>query len=153
MNGATFESPDVPTLLQIISGFPVLLPTGSTYRLPRNKVIELTIPTGAQGGEVSWQSSNKFFEADSSISFLASRPFTRRTFFCQISLFIQSSLSDRQIQHSFSVVRSGGSDSYNYVNPVRRDVVSMGPQDSNSNVTIRFTTDNPGPWIFHWYVV
>lgn len=36
----------------------------------------------------------------------------------------------------------------NYVNPVRRDVVNMG--DIGSNVTIRFVTDNPGPWFFHW---
>ncbi|ETW83507.1 laccase [Heterobasidion irregulare TC 32-1] len=112
VNGVTFESPDIPTLLQIISGLPVLLPIGSTYRVPRNKVIELTIPTGAQGGEHPVHLHG----------------------------------------HSFSVVRSGGSDSYNYVNPVRRDVVSMGPQDSNSNVTIRFTTDNPGPWIFHCHI-
>jgi iron transport multicopper oxidase len=70
----------------------------------------------------------------------------------------------------FDVVRSAGSSDYNYVNPVRliifaafgrvayliavlslkvrRDVVNLG--DSGDNVTIRFTTDNPGPWILHW---
>ena len=53
-------------------------------------------------------------------------------------------------QHPFSVVRSAGADaSYNYVNPVRRDVVSLGA--AGSNVTIRFTTNNAGPWIMHWY--
>ncbi|OBZ71971.1 Laccase-4 [Grifola frondosa] len=52
--------------------------------------------------------------------------------------------------HTFSVVRSAGSDTYNYVNPVQRDVVSTGtPGD---NVTIRFTTDNPGPWFLHCHI-
>ncbi|KAG2067328.1 laccase T2 copper depleted [Suillus decipiens] len=49
--------------------------------------------------------------------------------------------------HSFSVVRSAGSGSYNFANPVRRDTTSNGA--SGDNVTIRFTTDNPGPWFFH----
>ncbi|KAH6897940.1 laccase 10 [Coprinopsis sp. MPI-PUGE-AT-0042] len=49
--------------------------------------------------------------------------------------------------HAFSVVRSAGSSTYNYENPVKRDVVSTG--GPNDNVTIRFTTDNPGPWFFH----
>jgi iron transport multicopper oxidase len=49
-----------------------------------------------------------------------------------------------QIQHAFDVVRSAGSSSYNFVNPVRRDVVSLG--GGSDNVTIRFTTDNAGPW-------
>ncbi|KXN82661.1 Laccase-2 [Leucoagaricus sp. SymC.cos] len=49
--------------------------------------------------------------------------------------------------HAFEVVRSAGSSIYNYVNPPRRDVVSLGtPGD---NVTTRFRTDNPGPWIMH----
>ncbi|TBU24146.1 laccase B [Dichomitus squalens] len=52
--------------------------------------------------------------------------------------------------HSFSVIRSAGSDTYNYANPVRRDVVSTGgPGD---NVTIRFETDNPGPWFLHCHI-
>ncbi|KAL0567327.1 laccase, multicopper oxidase, benzenediol:oxygen oxidorectuctase, partial [Marasmius crinis-equi] len=33
---------------------------------------------------------------------------------------------------------------------VRRDVVNIG--DASDNVTIRFTTDNPGPWIFHCHI-
>jgi len=36
--------------------------------------------------------------------------------------------------------------------PVRRDVVSTGTSTSD-NTTIRFQTDNSGPWIMHWYVV
>ena len=51
-------------------------------------------------------------------------------------------------QHAFSVVRSAGSSTYNFENPVRRDVVSMG--NDGDEVTIRFFTDNPGPWFFHW---
>ncbi|KAK0492822.1 laccase lcc5 [Armillaria luteobubalina] len=52
--------------------------------------------------------------------------------------------------HNFDVVRVAGSDTYNYVNPVRRDVVSLGV--AGDNVTIRWTTDNPGPWIFHCHI-
>lgn len=49
--------------------------------------------------------------------------------------------------HNFHVVRSAGSASYNFNNPVVRDVVSMGA--AGDVVTIRFFTDNPGPWFFH----
>ncbi|RDB27655.1 Laccase-1 [Hypsizygus marmoreus] len=52
--------------------------------------------------------------------------------------------------HTFDVVRSAGSSVYNYDNPVRRDVVSVG--EAGDNVTIRFTTDNPGPWILHCHI-
>jgi len=52
--------------------------------------------------------------------------------------------------HSFSVVRSAGSDDYNYRDPVRRDTVNLG--DRGDNVTIRFRTDNPGPWILHCHI-
>jgi iron transport multicopper oxidase len=54
------------------------------------------------------------------------------------------------VQHTFSVVRSAGSTKYNYDNPVRRDTVSTG--NEKDNVTIRFVTDNTGPWFLHWYV-
>ncbi|KAI0352456.1 laccase [Trametes cingulata] len=52
--------------------------------------------------------------------------------------------------HTFSVVRSAGSSEYNYINPVRRDVVNTGT--AGDNVTIRFTTDNPGPWFLHCHI-
>ncbi|KAG6819300.1 hypothetical protein H0H93_013218 [Arthromyces matolae] len=52
--------------------------------------------------------------------------------------------------HTFDVVRSAGSSVYNYVNPVRRDVVSTGV--AGDNVTIRFTTNNPGPWFLHCHI-
>ncbi|KAG7094722.1 hypothetical protein E1B28_005542 [Marasmius oreades] len=52
--------------------------------------------------------------------------------------------------HTFSVIRSAGSQEYNYVNPVRRDVVSTG--GSTDNVTIRFRTDNAGPWFLHCHI-
>ncbi|EPQ57227.1 laccase [Gloeophyllum trabeum ATCC 11539] len=56
--------------------------------------------------------------------------------------------------HTFSVVRSAGSDKYNYDSPVRRDVVSVGGADANNsdNVTIRFVTDNSGPWFLHCHI-
>ncbi|KAI9450838.1 laccase [Lactarius psammicola] len=52
--------------------------------------------------------------------------------------------------HAFSVVRSAGNSSYNFVDPVVRDVVSIGA--AGDNVTIRFFTDNPGPWFFHCHI-
>lgn len=52
--------------------------------------------------------------------------------------------------HTFSVVRSAGSDAYNYASPPRRDVVSTGTV--GDNVTIRFRTDNPGPWFLHCHI-
>ncbi|KIK56882.1 hypothetical protein GYMLUDRAFT_46777 [Collybiopsis luxurians FD-317 M1] len=52
--------------------------------------------------------------------------------------------------HTFDVIRSAGSQTYNYANPPRRDVVSTGA--ATDNVTIRFTTDNPGPWFLHCHI-
>ncbi|TBU26807.1 laccase 2 [Dichomitus squalens] len=52
--------------------------------------------------------------------------------------------------HKFWVVRSAGSSTYNYDNPVQRDVVSTGA--NGDNVTIRFNTDNPGPWFLHCHI-
>lgn len=52
--------------------------------------------------------------------------------------------------HSFWVVRSAGSTAYNFENPVIRDVVSTGL--SGDEVTIRFVTDNPGPWFLHCHI-
>ncbi|PPQ88742.1 hypothetical protein CVT25_008549 [Psilocybe cyanescens] len=52
--------------------------------------------------------------------------------------------------HNFHVIRSAGSTVYNYVDPVIRDVVSIG--SAGDNVTIRFATDNAGPWILHCHI-
>ncbi|KAF5374041.1 hypothetical protein D9757_010059 [Collybiopsis confluens] len=52
--------------------------------------------------------------------------------------------------HTFDVIRSAGSTTSNYVNPPRRDVVSTG--GLTDNVTIRFRTDNPGPWFLHCHI-
>jgi len=52
--------------------------------------------------------------------------------------------------HTFHVVRSAGNSSYNFVDPVIRDVVSIG--NGTDEVTIRFFTDNPGPWFFHCHI-
>ncbi|KAF5341060.1 hypothetical protein D9611_005950 [Ephemerocybe angulata] len=113
VNNATFTPPNVPVLLQLISGARTaqdLLPSGSVYTLPRNKVIELSIPGGSAG---------------------TPHPIHLHG-------------------HAFSVVRSAGSTTYNYNNPVKRDVVNIG--DAGDNVTIRFTTDNAGPWILHCHI-
>ncbi|KAI0258277.1 laccase [Gloeopeniophorella convolvens] len=52
--------------------------------------------------------------------------------------------------HSFYVVRSAGNSSYNWDDPVLRDVVSIG--GAGDNVTIRFFTNNPGPWFLHCHI-
>ena len=56
INNATFAPPSVPVLLQIISGASTpqqLLPSGSVYVLPPNKVIEISMPGNTIGGPVS----------------------------------------------------------------------------------------------------
>ncbi|RDB27658.1 Laccase-2 [Hypsizygus marmoreus] len=115
MGGYAFIPPTVPVLLQILSGAQSagdLLPQGSYYALPPNKVIEVTLPgTGVDLG--------------------GPHPFHLHG-------------------HSFSVVRSGDSDTYNYVNPVRRDTVNTGFADGNA--TFRFVTDNAGPWFLHCHI-
>lgn len=52
--------------------------------------------------------------------------------------------------HTFDVIRSAGSTAYNFANPARRDVVNIGV--AGDNVTIRFRTDNPGPWFLHCHI-
>ncbi|KAH9932000.1 laccase [Epithele typhae] len=54
--------------------------------------------------------------------------------------------------HTFAVVRSAGSSVYNYDNPIFRDTVDTGSQANGDNVTIRFVTDNPGPWFLHCHI-
>ena len=56
VNNASFVPPSVPALLQIISGASTaqsLLPSGSVYVLPPNKVIEISMPGGVAGNPVS----------------------------------------------------------------------------------------------------
>ncbi|KAG6853342.1 hypothetical protein C0991_005169 [Blastosporella zonata] len=58
LNNVSYVPPNVPALLQILSGAQTaqdLLPHGSYYKLPRNKVVELTIPGTSfdLGGPVS----------------------------------------------------------------------------------------------------
>ncbi|KAJ6571032.1 laccase [Mycena vulgaris] len=51
--------------------------------------------------------------------------------------------------HTFHVIKSAGSDTFNFDDPVIRDVVSTGAATTD-NTTIRFVTDNAGPHIdFH----
>nr|AUK50745.1 laccase 2 [Peniophora sp. CBMAI 1063] len=52
--------------------------------------------------------------------------------------------------HTFWVVRSAGNDTYNYDDPIVRDVVNTG--NTGDEVTIRFTTENPGPWFLHCHI-
>lgn len=51
MNGVSFVPPTTPVLLQILSGAEdaqSLLPSGSVFPLPRNSVIQVSIPGGGQ---------------------------------------------------------------------------------------------------------
>ncbi|KAJ2924931.1 hypothetical protein H1R20_g12182, partial [Candolleomyces eurysporus] len=52
--------------------------------------------------------------------------------------------------HAFSVIKSADSNYFNFKDPVRRDVVSIG--GLGQSAVIRFVTDNPGPWIFHCHI-
>ncbi|KAH8085461.1 laccase 2 [Cristinia sonorae] len=113
VDNVTFTPPNVPVLLQILSGAQNpndLLPDGSVVPLPRNSAIEITMPGGLIGGP---------------------HPFHLHG-------------------HTFAVVRSAGSTTYNYRNPIWRDTVNVG--DTGDNVTIRFKTDNPGPWFLHCHI-
>jgi len=63
LNGAAFDPPTVPVLLQILSGASTaqdLLPAGSVYVVPSNKVVEVTLPALALaiGGPVRAHSAN-----------------------------------------------------------------------------------------------
>jgi len=49
---------------------------------------------------------------------------------------------------NFWVVKSNGTDVFNTVNPIRRDVSVTG----QTNLVVRFTTDKPGPWFFHCHI-
>ena len=55
VNNFSFSPPPVPVLLQVLSGARTaqeLMPIGSVYTLPPNKVIEITIPGGSIGAPV-----------------------------------------------------------------------------------------------------
>ncbi|KAK0207895.1 laccase 1 AVT [Desarmillaria ectypa] len=51
--------------------------------------------------------------------------------------------------HSFDVVKSADSDTYNFKDPARRDTT---PVAAGNLTTIRFRTDNPGPWFLHCHI-
>ncbi|KAJ7464321.1 laccase [Mycena galericulata] len=116
LNNSTFVPPTVPVLLQILSGAKLpqdLLPSGSLYSLPPNKVIDISIPGGSPG---------------------APHPF-----------HLHGLIVSRH------VIRSAGNSTYNFKNPVIRDVVSTGP-DTTDLTTFRFVTDNAGPWFLHCHI-
>jgi len=57
VNGVTFKLPSVPVLLQILSGAKTaqeLLPSGSIFALPPNKVIEISMQSTAPGSPVGF---------------------------------------------------------------------------------------------------
>ncbi|KAJ7728919.1 laccase 1 [Mycena metata] len=114
INNVSFVPPTVPVLLQILSGAHTaqeLMPKGSVYQLPPNKVIEVSIPGGSPG---------------------APHPFHLHG-------------------HNFFVIRSAGNSTYNFNNPVIRDVTSTGTALTDLT-TFRFVTDNAGPWFLHCHI-
>ncbi|EIN05270.1 laccase [Punctularia strigosozonata HHB-11173 SS5] len=114
VNGDEYERPSVPVLLQILNGANAseLLPKGSVFYVPKNKVIQVSFTqlVGAVGGPHPMHLHG----------------------------------------HQFSVIRSASNSSYNYIDPPVRDTVSAGTV--GDLVTIRFTTDNPGPWLLHCHI-
>jgi len=116
VNNVSYTNPPVPVLLQILHGdytAQELMPHGSVYTLPPNKVIQISMPGGVVG--------------------------------VRHPLHLHG--------HSFSVLRSANGDGdapLNFANPVRRDTVNIGLL--GDNVTIRFETNNPGPWFLHCHI-
>ncbi|KAF9445940.1 multicopper oxidase [Macrolepiota fuliginosa MF-IS2] len=58
---------------------------------------------------------------------------------------------ERNKTHTFSVIRSADSGTFSFLNPIRRDVVNTGETEGDYT-SIRFRTDNPGPWILHCHI-
>ncbi|KAG7095341.1 hypothetical protein E1B28_006102 [Marasmius oreades] len=113
VNEHPFQSPTTPVLLQILSGAHAaqdLLPKGSVYTLPRNKVIEINFSSSHPAGTPH-------------------------------PMHLHG--------HHFDVIKTMDNPTYNFKNPVRRDTVTVGPNDLTS---IRFTTDNAGPWFLHCHI-
>ncbi|KAJ7744785.1 laccase [Mycena maculata] len=50
--------------------------------------------------------------------------------------------------HNFYVIKSAGNSTFNFDNPIIRDVVNTGPDTT----TIRFVTNNAGPWFLHCHI-
>jgi FtsP/CotA-like multicopper oxidase with cupredoxin domain len=149
VNGVTFKPPTVPVLLQILSGAQdasQLLPQGSVIVLDANKVVELTMSTTGPVFPVRLIPSSDDYVADIYVA-LASDTSSWGKFTVSPITYLVGADSH---QHSFDVVQSAGSTTFNYVNPVRRDVVSAG--NPGQQMVIRWTTDNSGPWFLHWYV-
>jgi iron transport multicopper oxidase len=84
INGVSYNPPTVPVLLQILSGAKTaadLLPTGSIYVLPPNKVIEVSMVDNAQIGP--WVSDRRFCHQITGLNVpvLASFPSARSVFY------------------------------------------------------------------------
>ena len=122
VNGVPFIPPSVPVLLQILSHAKdprELLPAGSVIPIPRNAVIEVSLPI-----------------VNGTVAFSGPHPFHLHG--VSASLFSNGHNLMPPLQHVFSVVRSAGSEVYNFHNPILRDTVSIGNQPGRDNVTIRF---------------
>lgn len=66
MNGVTYENPDVPVLLQILSGHhraQDLLPHGSIYPVNQGETVEIVLP-GVEGAGTNVSSSFVQYSSD-----------------------------------------------------------------------------------------
>ncbi|KAG2062736.1 laccase, partial [Suillus decipiens] len=134
-----YGNADINLNFQVTNNTGLFYINGVTFRPPTIPVL-LQILSGAQdpsqllpNGSVFVLEANKVVELTLSIATTAGGPHP-------IHLH----------GHAFDVVQSAGSSTFNYVNPVRRDVVSAG--NNGQQMVIRWTTDNSGPWFLHCHI-
>ncbi|RDB26311.1 Laccase-2 [Hypsizygus marmoreus] len=127
VNNISYLPPKVPTLNKVLAGSASFDPTENTFILPAHKTIQIEFPPTDD-------------DDAHRMCFIASP-------FLSIDL---DTISTAFHLHggNFWVVKSMSSSTANFVNPIRRDVAGVG----GSGTTIRFRTDNPGPWLFHCHI-
>ncbi|KAK1225881.1 laccase, multicopper oxidase, benzenediol:oxygen oxidorectuctase [Marasmius sp. AFHP31] len=125
-NGALYESPSLPVLLQVLSGAREpgsLLSEGSVYELPANSTIKVSFT-----GRVT---------RDSNIQ--------------SICMGMPSmSFGSQEAMNTTKTTRYLILSSYKPFLSLISDVVNSGK--GGDNVTFRFRTDNPGPWFLHCHI-
>ncbi|KAJ6603254.1 multicopper oxidase-domain-containing protein [Mycena vulgaris] len=116
---------------QILSGAQAatdLRPSGSVFNLPSNSVLEAHHPLLCVLPLLTWRVQ---------LSTSGGSPGAPHPFHLH--------------GHNFFVVKSAGNDTYNFDNPIIQDVANTGTETSD-DTTIRFVTDDAGPWILHCHI-
>ena len=140
INGVQYESPSVPTLLNILAhGFTNEYVNRKQLLLSYSRLFQFWLP------EI-WE--HFCFKAKFRCRGILHRrrwtpvPFTVRNSYHFLDKTDEILLLSG---HAFSVVQSASGGNANFVNPPRRDVVASGTSPTNNqSVRIRFRTDNPG---------